>query len=151
MQDHDEDDELLLEFDSEASGRTAVIADEGDSVWLYLTHPTEPEIERDCWLFNLPTAAAEPDPEMYAAQSAPPPAPARFITPEGTQQMPDAARIRVHWSQDGHSVAVLLDGVAIGVASIELEHGYSRYLREAGPWGLPWDEAGVHVLVGDGA
>ena len=65
--------------------------------------------------------------------------------------MPDASSFRVFWSPDGNTVAVLLDGVAIGVASIELEHGYSRYLREAGPWGLPWDEAGVRVLVGDGA
>ena len=149
MQDHDEDDALLLEFDNEASGRTAVIADEGDSVWLYLTHPSEEEIEQDCWLFNLPTAPAEPDPAAYEAQSAPPPAPAQFITPEGTRALPQERSLRVRWSRDGHTVAAVLDGVTIGLASIREDHGVSRYLRQACPWGKPWDDARCSALLND--
>jgi hypothetical protein len=151
MQDHDEDDALLLEFDSEASGRTAVIADEGDSVWLYLTDSEQPEIERDCWLFNTPSAPAEPDPADYEARSAPPPAPAHFISAEGKRTLPEEGSFRVRWSADGHSVAVLLDGAPLGVATMTEERGLSRYLLEAGAWGRPWDEARFELLFGDGA
>lgn len=151
MQDHDEDDALLLEFDSEASGRTAVIADEGDSVWLYLTHPSDEEIERDCWLFNTPTAPAEPDPAVYEAQSAPPPAPAHLITDEGTRAVPQERSFRVRWSADGESAAVWLDETPIGLVTMSEERGISRYLREAAAWGRPWDEAVFAALFGDGA
>jgi hypothetical protein len=34
------------------SGRTAIIADEGDSVWLYLTDPSGEGVTTDCWLMN---------------------------------------------------------------------------------------------------
>jgi len=144
--DADDDEPLALEFDSEASGRTAVIADEGDSIWLYLTHPSQAEFVRDCWLFNKPSAPAEPDPERYEAQSLPPPAPAQLIEPAGVRPCPDEASFRVRWSADGHGVAVLVDGVVVGVAAMALEGGMSRYLRAAGPWGEPWDEARLNAL-----
>jgi hypothetical protein len=149
MEDHDEDDELVLEFDSEASGRTAVIADEGDSVWVYLTHPDDSSIERDCWLFNKPTAPTEPESDDYQAEGTPPPVPARFLVAEGPRPLPNERSFRVRWSKDGHAAAVLIDGVPIGVVSADQKRGMSRFLREACPWGRPWDQAELNVLFGD--
>lgn len=151
MQDHDDDESLLLEFDNEASGRTALVADEGDSVWLYLTHSAQSEIERDCWLFNTPGAPDEPDPAEYEAQSSPPPAPQHFITEQGKRAVPEERQFRVRWSADGNSVAVLLDGAPLGIATMTEERGISRYLKEPGAWGRPWDQARFVALFGEGA
>jgi len=146
--DDDEDDDLTLEFDSEASGRSAVIADEGDSIWLYLTHPTRAEFERDCWLFNTPKAPDDPELERYEQQSVPPPAPARFINEGGVRPTPSEKSISVRWSADGNAVAVLVDGSPVGLASMSAECGMSRYLRESCPWGEPWDDARWVELLG---
>lgn len=148
MEDHDEDEELTLEFDSEASGRTAVIADEGDSVWVYLTRPDDAAIERDGWLFNKPSAPAEPEPDDYQAQGTPPPAPARFIVSDGTRALPEPRSFGVRWSSDGHTALVLLDGLAIASVSASEERGMSRYLREACGWGVPWDDVRLSALLG---
>lgn len=151
MEDHDEDDELVLEFDSEASGRTAVIADEGDSVWVYLTRPDDSAIERDCWLFNKPSAPAEPEPDDYQGEGTPPPAPARFLVAKGPEPMPDERSYGVRWSKDGHAAAVLINGVPIGVVAAHWTQGMSRFLCETCAWGRPWDQAELASLFGDPA
>src|SRR5262249_34156597 len=89
---------------SDVSGRTAIVAEEMDSFWLYLTGRASPRIECDCWLFNTPAAPADPDMETYRARSAPPPAPVDFITAEGVRQLPAAERWSFRWSDSGEAV-----------------------------------------------
>ena len=126
-----------------------MIADEGDSVWVYLTLPDDSAIERDCWLFNKTSAPAEPETDDYEAEGTPPPAPARFIVEAGARALPEERRFRVRWSKDGHAAVVLLDGTPIGVVSAGEKSGMARYLREKCPWGRPWDDAQFNVLFGD--
>lgn len=76
---------LLLSFRSEASRRTLIIADEGDSVWAYLTEAGTLRPVRDCWLLNTPTATDAPDLERYRAEGRPPPAPASQIDAAGVK------------------------------------------------------------------
>ena len=73
----------LLTQEHERSGRTAIVADEGDSVWLYLTEPHAATIAADCWLFNR---IAAPSAEVlhvrlddYRARALPLPAPADTV------------------------------------------------------------------------
>lgn len=140
------DEELWLEFDCEASGRTAIIEDLGDSVWLFLTPPDESSIERDCWLFNKSSAPAEPEVERYRARSLPPPVPAALRHPEGTRDVPAEERFGARWSDDGDSVIISVDGGDVGMASAVQELGMSRYLLEACGWGEPWDDAVIKRL-----
>jgi hypothetical protein len=137
----DDDESLCLELDCETSGRSAIIEDMGDSVWLFLTPPGESGIDRDCWLFNKASARAQPDLEEYESESLPPPVPLNLIHPEGTREVPAEERWSARWSDDGHSVVVAVDGVDLGVASMSEEHGMSRYLLEECGWGRPWDDA----------
>ena len=142
-----DDESLWLEFDSEASGRSAIVEDMGDSVWLFLTPPGESGIERDCWLFNKPSAPAEPDLAKYESESLPPPAPASLVHAEGTREVPAEERWSARWSDDGNSVVVAVDGIDLGVASISEEHGMSRYLEQECGWGRPWDDAVLKRLL----
>ena len=135
------DDPLFLCFESAVSERTALVADEGDSVWLYLTRPGATDVERDCWLFNKPSAARAPDFSTYEAADLPPPAPADIIVPGGVSDVPDEEHWSVRWSEDGETVAVAIDEVEIGVVSASEPRGFARYLSAASPWGNPWDPA----------
>jgi hypothetical protein len=117
----------------------ALIADEGESTWLYLTAPGTQRIERDCWLFNTPTSPSSPDLALYAAQRRPPPAPRTLIDPGGVRATPSAERWSVRWSADGEAVAVAVDGEPIGFVRASDHRGFARFLREASAWGNPWD------------
>jgi hypothetical protein len=63
-------EKLYVTHTSPASGRRAKFSEEVDSVWL-LTVSGSGRPERDCWLFNTPSAPAEPDMEVYRARSSP--------------------------------------------------------------------------------
>ncbi len=136
----DDDDALRLESDHEASGRTAIVSDEGDSVWLYLTAPDGAELSRDCWLFNKPSAPAEPKVDQYGEQSLPPPAPASLIRPEGVGACPPEEAFDIVWSADGESVLVRLRGAALGMICAGYERGFSCHLQAECGWGQPFDD-----------
>lgn len=134
----------LVVEENRPSGRTAIIADEGDSVWLYLTEPRKDAIAADCWLFNLGRPMSQADLESrfaaYRARAAPPPAPLEVLLPEAIRPpVPDHPRLWVQWSADGEAVAACADDVVLGFIAPGERRGYSRYLSRAGPWGIPFD------------
>ena len=72
---------LLVSEQNSYSHRWAVVADEGASVWLYLTQPDGQRPVADCWLLN--TVPVPENLEAYRASKSPPPV---------TQQYADAKR-----------------------------------------------------------
>ena len=126
-------------FRSAVSGRSVIVADERDSVWAYLTEPGSVRPQRDCWLFNKPTAAATPDLNVYRAESLPPPAPASEIDAAGVLDTSRPVRWNVRWSADGEAALIVVDDEAVGVVAAREPSGISRHLISAGPWGRPWD------------
>jgi hypothetical protein len=138
-----------------ASGRSAMIADEGDSVWIYLTEPAGTKIAADCWLFNRIPATAGVELEArwpdYRARHKPPPAPAEVITPEACQATPlRDDEVRFVWSADGHSVAAWANGRLAGFIAGAERRGYSSNLLAECPWGRPLDPALHAQLFGEG-
>ena len=135
-------EQLFLTDANHQSGRTAVVTEEADSVWLYLTAPGQQRPERDCWLLNTPDAPSRPLPHLYRERQSPPPAPADFTLPGAVQTVPTADRWSFVWSDDGMSVAALLDDEPIGVASGARPRGLARFIKAgAAPWAEPWDES----------
>jgi hypothetical protein len=131
---------LFVAFTSETSQRTAVIAEELGSIWLYLSRRKERAPERDCWLLNT---EAEPrlDLDYYRQHNSPPPAPSGRVLPGGTTPAPSSDRWAVQWSADGESVAALLDGRQIGFIAAGQQRGHARYISaEARSWALPWSD-----------
>ena len=140
-------DPLFVAFESDVSHRTAVIAEETGSIWLYLSKPDERAPERDCWLLN--TDAEIRDREFYRQHQSPPPAPPTRVLDGGTAPLPGVERWSVRWSSDGHSVAALLDGQAIGFIVAGHERGHARYISGgAPPWALPWSEHAYNDTFG---
>ena len=130
---------LFVAFTSRASQRTAVIAEELGSIWLYLSRPNERAPEHDCWLLN--TDDPPRDHGYYRQQKSPPPAPADRLLAGGTTPPPAPERWAVEWSDDGESAAALLDGQPIGFIASGHQRGYARYIADgAQPWALPWPD-----------
>src|SRR5687767_10494701 len=121
--------EIWLSSESELSGRAAVIADEGESVWLYLTQADGRGILADCWLFNrVPAPSAEEikaESAAYRERGAPPPA-ARDVTDNRAQLLGelDPNRVRIAWSKDGEAAAAWVDGLLAGFAISNERRGY---------------------------
>lgn len=129
-----------------SSLRTAIIADEGDSVWLYLTGRAEAAVVADCWLVNRIPAPRYADlaeaegAERYRADGHPPPAIAEVVADGAFQEAPlDAARCRFTWAANGESVAAYYETVLLGFIERGEPRGFSRFLRVASPWGEPLD------------
>ena len=128
------------------SRRTAIIADEGDSVWLYLTDAGGEGITADCWLMNRIPAPryaelAENDgAERYRGEGLPPPAIAEVVAEGAFRSAPlEAARCRFTWAANGESVAAYYETVLLGFIARGEPRGFSRFLRVASPWGEPLD------------
>jgi hypothetical protein len=85
---------LFVASRSDRSSRTAVIAEEVDSIWLYLSAPGKQGPERDCWLLNTEDAPARLAADDYRRFGSPPPLPADRSS--GTP--PAGARSEERWS-----------------------------------------------------
>lgn len=131
-----------LSSEHQGSLRSAIVADEGESLWLYLTEPGGGEIAADCWLFNRVPSPTRDELKArraeYAAAGQPPPA-AADVVDEGALLVGalDASRVAIEWAPDGEAVAVSVDGALAGVITSAERRGYSAHLRDACPWGRP--------------
>jgi len=128
---------LFLSERNPVSGRAAVLADEGASVWLYLTDSGSDCPVADCWLLNT-----VPSPENlndYRNVCAPP-AIHRFVAPGSEGDAPLESDVGLLWAPDGNSVAVLVKGVPLGFIARGNKHGYSKNLVIASPFGMPFDQ-----------
>lgn len=136
--------EFWMSSEHTSSGRAAAVADEGDSVWLYVTEPGGDRIVAGCWLFNRVPAPGGDDVEAraaeYEARGEPPPAPGEVVGHEARLDGPlEGGRVRFVWSTDGESVAVSIDGELAGFVAGGEPGGYSAQLRVECAWGRPLD------------
>lgn len=128
------------------SGRTAIIADEGDSVWLYLTDASGEGVIADCWLMNRIPApryaelAETEGAERYRGEGLPPPAIAEVVADGAFRPAPlEPARCRFTWAANGESVAAHYETELLGYIARGEPRGFSRFLKVASPWGEPLD------------
>jgi hypothetical protein len=126
--------------------RTAIIADEGDSIWLYLTSAGSEEVIADCWLMNrIPappyaTLAEAEGAERYRDEGVPPPAIAEVVADGAFRTTPlEAARCRFAWAANGESVAAYYGSELLGFIARGEPRGFSKFLRLPSPWGEPLD------------
>jgi hypothetical protein len=143
-------DTLFLVSRCTASAREAHVAEERDSIWLYLTRPESREVDAVVWLLNTPAAPAHPTQEPYRSEAGPPPAPAALLLPGGVCAVPTDDRWRFLWSNDGLAVAALLDGRPIGFVWEGARRGRARFVVDgAHSWALPWDPGQFRAYFGE--
>lgn len=128
---------LLVSQQNPWSRRWAVVANEGASVWLYLTEPDGKKPIADCWLLN--TALAPTDLHEYRAGMSAPPATQAYAGPDSRGPVPVEGTVEFRWSDDGESVAVLVNGDLLGFIAAGSKRGFSKHLVAAGPFGRPLD------------
>jgi hypothetical protein len=130
--------EPLISEQNAGSRRWAVVADEGDSVWLYLTEPDRQRPVADCWLLN--TIPAPDDVSAYRSAKSAPAATREFAGAGAHGVCPDARAVRFQWSSDGESVAVFVAEELLGFIASGQRRGFSRHLIAEGPFGHPLDQ-----------
>jgi hypothetical protein len=140
--------ELFLGEEHPVSKRRGTFEDDGASAWLYLSEPGGPRVIADAWAFNrVPPPTASP---VQSYRPGPPPAAEGFAAPEALCPGPSARAWSLLWSEDGESVAVLRDGIALALVARAQRPGYSRLLIRSGPWGAVWDEDLFREVRGPG-
>src|SRR5690349_2840006 len=134
---------LFVSERCEQSGRSAIVSEEGHSVWLYLTVPDAGTIQRDCWLFNTPRAVDQSDLEWYRKRSLPPPAPPDLVRSGGVREPGSIHQWSFRWSKRGDAVVVLADDEPFGFVALAMPRGISRFLLGSSDWGNAWDDTAV--------
>ena len=137
-------DNVLAKAHHPASGRHALVCDEGESVWLYLTDVDGRELIADCWLFN--TIIAPDQLASLANRATAPAATSRFAGPDARRGLPGTNEISIVWSADGHDACVRMAGIPVGFIDSRARQGYSRNLRADGPFGQRFDNARYRAL-----
>ena len=107
---------LFLSDHHAQSLRRAVVEDDGDVAFLYLTAPHLTKIAASAWIYNRTSSAFEACRDVAATDWA-------FL-----------------WSKDGHSVAVLADDFPLACIINAANPGYSRGLTAPTSLGLTWDD-----------
>jgi hypothetical protein len=139
-------DRVFLGEKHPASGRRGTFEDDGTSAWLYLSEVNAPRVIADAWVYNRVAAPAVSRANSYRPQ--PPPAAEGYAGPEGLCADPKVHRWSLLGSEDGHSIAVLRDGLALALIARASPRGYCRFLMRSGPWGLVWDQGLFRDIMG---
>ena len=128
---------LVISEPHEISARTAIVADEGDSIWLYITEANSSDIVGACWVANGEGMPEEPDLQSYTQKNLPPPAPAQVLHTGNTISNTLESSWELAWATNGQSACLFVNGEARAV--ITPSGGYTRFLAMDCPWGKPWD------------
>jgi hypothetical protein len=136
---------LIICEEHPESRRRATFEDNGTSAWLYLSDPAIGSIIADAWVYNR--VPPPPISQLPTYRPDPPPAAEGYARPESLYEDPTAHHWQLQWSNDGESVAVLCDGVALAMIAQATKRCYSRNLIKTGPWGNVWDEALFLALI----
>jgi hypothetical protein len=132
------DENLFLEHKHSSSRRIGVLEDDATSAWLYLTEPDSRKPSGDAWVYNR--IAAPPMDAIKSYRGGPPPAAEGFAKDSDIVDAPTKHEWTFVWSNDGESVAVLMDGEPMASIVAGNKGGHSRRLLKEGPWGHPWSE-----------
>lgn len=132
------DEDLFLQDQHPASGRCAILDDDGTSAWLYLRETNSVKPIADAWVYNRIVAPSATEIQSYRGR--PPPAVQGYASEAALCPVPAMHEWSFLWSSDGESVAVLKNGEAVAFIVAGTRGGYSRELIQDGPWGHPWSE-----------
>ena len=137
---------IFAESFHDASGRYAILQLDGFVAYLYLTLPGSQLPEKDVAVFST-GELVEPEVAVASAkQGEPPPLVARYASDSAVYPAETFWKLRFLWSEDGNSVAALLDGVPLAYASAHEKSGKSKALKVASFFGEPWSDESYEVV-----
>ena len=129
---------LFLSDQNAHSLRHAVVEDDGDVAYLYLTAPQLTTVDAAAWIYNRANFRVIPPPASGAESF--------DRTASGACPNPAASDWTFLWSHDGQSVAVLADGFPMACIINATNPGYSRGLAASNSLGNAWNN-GVYAQI----
>ena len=122
------------------SRRHAILELEGSVAYLYLTRVESLSPEKEVAVFST-GELVEPEVAVAAAKEGiPPPLVARYASDYAVYPADVFWKLKLLWSEDGSSVAVLLRGDPIAYVSIQEKFGKSKALSVTSFFGEPWSD-----------
>ena len=133
-------DEIFISDVHPLSKRWAILDDNGNSAWLYLSVPGEQRPEKDAFAYSPVPPAATLNVEAIN-RGEPPILPAELASDAAQISAADSAEVSFLWSADGESLALAYQDRLLAMIVAGSERGYSAALSQPSDFGLPWDEA----------
>lgn len=133
-------DQLFLDSKNTVSGRTAIMEDDGQVAYPYLTAPSTMQIERDVILYMRvePISHAEWKKIMRAKST--PLLTVDIASPTAVMRDPAESEFEFKWSRDGNAVAILYRGKPLTLISGTETLGYSKAVKVSSPLANFWEQ-----------
>jgi len=132
-------EEIFITDHNTSTKRWAILEDNGNSAWLYLTKPGTQQPEKDAFVYS-PVQLVEELNISDIKQGLPPMLTSELATRSAIILNPKAIEFGIKWSDDGESVAVTYKNIPISMIVRESERGYSTSLSRESAFGKPWDQ-----------
>ena len=134
-------EEIFITDNNPITKRWAILEDNGNSAWLYLTKSGTQQPEKDAFVYSPIQPAESFDVEEIKEKGTPPILPKELATDSSVILNAKSKEFSFNWSKDGESVSVLYKGKPISMIVKGTERGYSTSLSKNGFFGLPWDQS----------
>jgi len=134
-------DQIFLNSKNAVSGRTAILEDDGQAAYLYLTAPSSTRIERDVILYMRIQPIAEGEWIKIMMAKSTPRLTIDIASPTAVIKDPVEREFEFLWSQDGNSVAALRHGMPLGFTSATERLGYSKAIAVTSAFARFWEQA----------
>lgn len=140
--------DIFLQSQHPVSKRMAVLKDDGHTAFLYLTQPAIPKPVKDAVVYSRVPPGDAVDWARIKQTGETPQLSKAVASSSVIIAVPRKTEFKFQWSADGHSVAVLRNGVPLAFASMQERYGFSKAVALASPLANPWDQARYVALFG---
>lgn len=132
-------EEIFISDNNPSTKRWAILEDNGNSAWLYLTKPGTQQPEKDAFVYSPIQPRAELN-KNEIQNGEPPILTKELATKSSVILKAKSTEFSIKWSDDGESVAVIYLGKPISMIVKESKRGYSTSLSKESAFGKPWDQ-----------
>lgn len=134
-------DQIFLDSKNAVSGRTAILEDDGQVAYLYLTAPASTKIERDVIVYMRVQPITEGEWKKIMAAKSTPRLTINIASTTAVIKDPAEREFEFCWAHDGNSVAALRHGVPLAFTSTTERLGYSKAVAVTSPFANFWEQA----------
>jgi len=118
----------------------AIVEDDGQVAYLYLTAPLSMQIERDVILYMRVQPISQAEWKKLGESKSTPLLTIDIASPTAVIQDPAESEFEFRWSRDGNSVALLYHDQPLAFTSTTEKLGYSKAIVDTSPLANFWEQ-----------
>ncbi|RTL32718.1 MAG: hypothetical protein EKK49_10580 [Rhodocyclaceae bacterium] len=142
--------EIFLQSHCTASDRLAILEDDQQVAYLYLTKPGSQKIERDAIAYSRVPPIGPMDWDAIKKSKSTPQLLQSIASSSAVVPNPIDREFSFKWAPDGNAVALLRNGSPMAFISVEEPFGYSKAVAKSSPLANAWDQEKYESLFGPG-